>query len=289
MPIIEPAIRPPAEAESFLLQITTGCSSNYCTFCGAYQNKVFAVKPQEEIETDIAQEKRRNPLLRRVFLMDGDALVVNNERLIPILRELNSAFPFLSRIASYANGYNITQRTPRELQELYDHKLRLIYIGLESGNQEILDLHKKRSGVNEMIEAVLKAKKAGIKASVIVLLGLGGKKYSLQHVRDSISALNKMQPKYLSFLSLMLIPGTPLWEDAQKGTFEELHSKELLKEAHDIIKGLELTGTIFRSNHASNYLALEGRFPKDKNDLLKKLEAGISGKAWLKPEFLRGL
>ena len=221
--------------------------------------------------------------------MDGDALALKNDKLLPILEKLNQAFPKLSRISSYANGYNITARSDTELKDLYAHKLSLIYIGLESGNPEILNRCKKRSSVEEMIEAVQRAGLAGIKSSVIVLLGLGGKQYSAEHIRDTIKALNRMQPRYLSFLSLMLIPGTPLYEEAEEGEFKELDSQELLKEAYMIIQGLELKKTIFRSNHGSNYLALEGRFPQDKERLLKALEAALSGETGLRPEFLRGL
>lgn len=289
MPVIEPVIRPPAEADSFLLQITTGCTANSCTFCGAYMNKPFRVKSMVEIAGDIKEEKLWNPDTRRVFLMDGDALAVNNSKLLPVLELLNKSFPKLNRIASYANGYNITGRSDMELQQLYDHKLRLLYIGLESGSQAILDRCRKRSTVAEMVEAVRRAERAGIKSSVIVLLGLGGRKNSGLHVRETITALNQMQPRYLSFLSLMLIPGTPLYQEAQNGEFEKLESLELLKETLDIIAGLELERTIFRSDHASNYLPLEGRFPADKDKLLRVLEAALRGQVRLKPEFMRGL
>lgn len=289
MPIIEPVIRPPAEADSFLLQVTTGCTANNCTFCGAYMDKPFRVKSMVEIAGDIKEEKRLYPETRRVFLMDGDALAVNNSKLLPVLELLNSTFPKLNRIASYANGYNITGRSAMELQQLYDHKLRLLYIGLESGSQAILDRCRKRATVAEMIEAVRRAEQAGIKSSVIVLLGLGGRKDSGLHVRETIAALNQMQPRYLSFLSLMVIPGTPLYQDAQSGQFEELDSLELLRETQAIIAGLELERTIFRSDHASNYLPLEGRFPADKEKLLRILEAALRGQVRLKPEFMRGL
>ena len=289
MPIIEPIIRPPAEADSFLLQVTTGCTANSCAFCGAYIGKSFKVKSLVEIATDIKEGGRFYPETRRVFLMDGDALAVNNAKLLPVLEILNNTFPKLTRISSYANGYNITGRSDRELQQLYDHKLRLFYIGLESGSQAILDRCRKRATVAEMVEAVRGGKQAGIKSSVIVLLGLGGKKDSGLHVRETIAALNQMQPGYLSFLSLMLIPGTPLYEDSIRGRFEELNSAELLKETHDIIAGLELAHTIFRSDHASNYLPLEGRFPADKEKLLIMLDAALHGRIQLKPEFLRGL
>ena len=289
MAIVEPIIRPPSEAESFLLQVTVGCSANQCTFCGAYLNKPFAIKNFEEIVLDIQRGRSLHPQTRRVFILDGDALVVNNTKLLPVLKELNDAFPMLSRISSYATGVNILKRTDKELHELYAHQLKLIYIGLESGNQDILDRCRKRSSAEEMVEAVRRAAKARIKSSVIVLLGLGGKRYSKEHVKDTITALNRMQPRYLSFLSLMVIPGTPLYEEILNGDFAELNPIELLKEAHDIISGLKLEKTIFRCNHASNYLPLKGRFPQDKERLLDSLQLALQGELKLKPEFLRGL
>jgi radical SAM superfamily enzyme YgiQ (UPF0313 family) len=287
--IIEPVIRPPAEAYSFLLQITTGCSSNNCSFCGAYLNKPFKIKDHEEIISDIEECRKAYPDVRRVFLMDGDALAVSNSRLVPVLEYLNKSFPLLTRISSYANGYNITTRSDLELKELYDKKLKLIYLGLESGSQEVLGKCKKRSSADEMVKAVRRAAEFSIKSSVIVLLGLGGKKYSELHVTETIKALNAMQPRYLSFLSVMLIPGTPLFEEAKRGEFEELDANELLAEAYGILKGLNMKKTIFRSNHASNYLALEGRLPHDKERLLKQIEHALAGKTFLRPESARGL
>lgn len=289
MPIIEPVIRPPSEADSFLLQVTLGCSADTCSFCGAYKLKPFRVKDRKEITADIDRYARRRPETRRVFLMDGDALVLANSKLVPILEELDSAFPRLTRISSYANGSNITRKTDDELSELYRHKLGLIYMGLESGSQGVLDACGKSSSVEEMIDAVNRAAGAGIKSSVIVLLGLGGKKHSGEHVKGTIAALNRMQPRYLSFLSVMVIPGTPLGEEVRRGEFEELGPAELLKESYDIIKGLELKKTVFRSNHASNYLALEGTFPKDKTAFLNVMESAIGGEIRLRPESWRGL
>lgn len=289
MSIIEPVIRPPAEADSFLLQVTLGCSADSCSFCGAYKSKTFRLKDRKEITADINSCARRYQDTRRVFLMDGDALVLANSKLVLILEELDVAFPRLTRISSYANGCNITRKNDHELAELYKHKLSLIYMGLESGSQGVLDRCGKSSSVEEMIEAVNKADKAHIKSSVIVLLGLGGKKHSEEHVKGTVAALNMMQPRYLSFLSLMVIPGTPLAEEVRRGEFEELNSAELLKESYEIIKGLDLKKTVFRSDHASNYLALEGAFPKDKMTLLNILESAISGEIRLKPESLRGL
>jgi len=289
MPIIEPAIRPPAEAESFLLQLTCGCSSNNCTFCGAYLNKPFRVKGEKEIIDDIIKGAKLYSKTKKVFLMDGDALVISNKVLIPILSQINESFGKLTRISSYANGYNIVSRSIDELKELSKRKLNLMYIGLESGNQGILNQCKKKSTVEQMIEAVRIGADAGIKSSVIVLLGLGGKKHSGVHVEDTILALNKMQPRFLSFLSLMLIPGTELYKDEKQGGFEQLNSQELLQQTYDIIYGLELKKTIFRTNHASNYLPLEGRFPQNKQYLLNILQQALEGEIGLRPEFFRGL
>lgn len=289
MAIIEPAIRPPAEADSFLLQVTLGCSADHCSFCGAYKGKPFRVKDPGEVFADVDRYARRYPGTRRVFLMDGDALVLSNRQLVPLLEKLERAFPELVRVSTYASGANLTRKTDGELAELYAHKLRLVYMGLESGSQRVLDRCRKSSSVEEMVRAVPRAERAGIRSSVIVLLGLGGKKYSEEHVRGTVEALNRMQPRQLSFLSLMVIPGTPLAEEVRRGDFEELEATELLQEAYAMIRGLELKRTVFRSNHASNYLSLEGTFPKEKEALLKALSAALDGEIHLRPDAVRGL
>jgi radical SAM superfamily enzyme YgiQ (UPF0313 family) len=289
MAIIEPVIRPPSEADSFLLQVTMGCSADHCTFCGAYKTKPFRVKDPSEVFSDIDRYARRYPETRRVFLMDGDALVLSNTKLIPILEKLKQAFPRLSRVSTYANGSNVTRKNDAELAELYAHKLSLFYMGLESGSQLVLNRCKKTSSAEEMIQAVRRAERSGIRSSVIVLLGLGGKKYSTEHVKGTIEALNRMQPRYLSFLSLMVIPGTSLADEISRGDLEELGQQELLREAYEMIQGLTLEHTVFRSNHASNYLALEGTFPKDRSALLRSLKAALDGKVRLRPDLARGL
>ncbi len=289
MPLVEPVIRPPSEAESFLLQVTTGCSSNSCTFCGAYRGKPFRVKERAEIESDIEEWSRLAPETRRVFLLDGDALAVGRDLLVPILEKLNGAFPRLGRVGSYANGGNITALSDVALRELADLKLRHLTIGLESGAQEVLDRCRKRSSAAEMTAAVRRADAAGIRSSVIVLLGLGGREFRERHVAETIAVLNRMQPRNLSFLTLMLVPGTVLHRQAERGEFTLPRRDEMLREAEDIIKGLELRATTFRSDHASNYLPLEGRFPRDKEALLGNLRSALEGERPLRPEFRRGL
>ena len=284
MSLIEPIIRPPSEAGSFLLQVTVGCSANSCTFCGAYNTKRYRIKEREEIFSDIAEMARLSPETRRVFLLDGDALASGNDVIVPVLDELGRAFPHLSRVGSYANGTNITKRSNGELRELAARKLSLIYIGLESGSEAVLEGCRKRSSAAEMVDAVGRAREAGIKSSVIVLLGLGGRSMRDEHVAGTIRALNEMQPRYLAFLSLMLIPGTPLQLQAERGEFELPGPGELLRETRDIIAGLQLEGTIFRTNHASNYLPLEGRLPADKEKLLGTLDEALAGRRPIRPE-----
>jgi radical SAM superfamily enzyme YgiQ (UPF0313 family) len=265
-----------------------GCSANSCTFCGAYNTKRYRIKEREEIFSDIAEMARLSPETRRVFLLDGDALASGNDVIVPVLDELGRAFPRLSRVGSYANGTNITERSNGELRELAARKLSLIYIGLESGSEAVLEGCRKRSSAAEMVDAVGRAREAGIKSSVIVLLGLGGRNLRDEHVAGTIRALNEMQPRYLAFLSLMLIPGTPLQRQAERGEFELPGPGELLRETRDIIAGLQLEGTIFRTNHASNYLPLEGRFPADKEELLGTLDDALAGRRPIRPEEWRG-
>jgi radical SAM superfamily enzyme YgiQ (UPF0313 family) len=288
MPLIEPVIRPPSEAPSFLLQVTVGCSANSCTFCDAFNTKRYRIKEREEIFSDIAEMARLAPETRRVFLLDGDALAAGNDVIVPVLDELGRAFPHLSRVGSYANGTNITERSSGELRELAARKLSLIYIGLESGSEAVLEGCRKRSSAAEMVDAVGRAREAGIKSSVIVLLGLGGRNMRDEHVAGTIRALNEMQPRYLAFLSLMLMPGTPLQRQAERGEFELPGPGELLRETRDIIAGLHLKGTIFRTNHASNYLPLEGRLPADKEKLLGTLDDALAGRRPIRPEEWRG-
>lgn len=287
MPLVEPVIRPPSEAESFLLQVTTGCSSMSCTFCGAYRGKPYRIKERAEIDGDIDEWRDISPETERVFLLDGDALAAGNAFLVPILKRLSDSFPGLRRISSYANGRNITPRSNDELRELCANGLSLIYMGLESGSQAVLDRCRKRSSAEEMVLAVQRAGGAGIKSSIIVLLGLGGKDLSDDHVEETAAALNRMQPRYLSFLTLMLIPGTPLHRQADEGSFALPGQVKMLKEARDIIARLELQGTIFRSNHASNYLPLAGRFPRDKKRLVDTLDEALKGNTPLRPESFR--
>lgn len=282
-------IRPPSEADSLILQITLGCSHNKCTFCGTYFDKTFKKRPINEVFEDIDSVGPYANEITRVFLADGDAMVLSQDHLIRVFDKLNAAFPNLQRVGIYANARDILKREKAELEELRKRKLGIGYIGLESGSDEVLKNVKKGATAREQIDAVRRAQESGIKMSVIALLGLGGHKLSQEHAIKTAWALNEMQPRFASFLTLMIVPGTELAEQYGRGEFELLTPLEFLKELRTIVQDLELEKTVFRTNHASNFLALGGTMPKDKARILAELDRGIEGDAPLRPEFLRGL
>ncbi len=284
-------IRPPSEADSYILQVTYGCSHNRCTFCGTYADKPFRVRPANEVLEDIALAQRHIPDTRRVFLADGNALALGAERLVTILDALGPAFPLLRRVGIYANARDILGKTDDELAALGQRKLEVIYLGLESGSDEVLRRIHKGITAAEMVEAVQKLHAAGMRASVIALLGLGGKELSGDHAEQTGRVVSLMNPAYFSILTLMFIPGTGLHRQWQSGCFELPEPLELLSELRRIIAATDgLTRCIFRTNHASNYLPLAGTLSRDKARLLAALDAAISrGPSSLRPENWRAL
>lgn len=284
-------IRPPSEADSYILQVTYGCSHNACTFCGTYLDKPFEVRSPDDVRQDIALAHSCLPHTRRVFLADGNALVLGMRRLVPMLDELVAAFPDLQRVSAYANARDLLQKRPDDLAQLRERGLRLVYLGLESGHDEVLRRINKGATAGEMTEAVQHAQAAGIRVSVIGLLGLGGPELSAAHAEATGRVVSAMDPRYLSLLTLMLVPGTPLDRQWREGTFRLLEPEALLGELHQVILHLDgLSGCIFRTNHASNYLPLAGTLPKDKPRLLETLETAISrGREVLRPEAWRAL
>ncbi|MFQ6000826.1 MAG: radical SAM protein [Anaerolineae bacterium] len=282
-------VRPPSEAQSLILQATLGCSHNKCIFCGTYLDKGFRARPLKELFEDIDSVGDYAFSVRRVFLADGNALVLSTDRLLKILDKLNDSFPRLVRVGIYGNASDILRKSPEDLEELRKRKLGIIYLGLESGSDEILQFIEKGATSQEMIEAVKKAQAVGIDLSVIAILGIGGRGLSEHHARETARVLNEMNPRYASFLTLMVIPGTPLHDMVRAGEFDLLDPLEMLRELRIIVENLDLEGTIFRTNHASNYLALGGTFPQDKGKILREIERGLSGEVPLRPEFLRAL
>ena len=270
-------IRPPSEADSYILQVTYGCSHNRCTFCGTYLDKPFRPRPVAEVLEDIALARAHLPDTRRVFLADGNALVLDTERLAAILDALHAAFPRLRRVGIYANARDVPGKSDAELAALQRRKLEIVYLGLESGSDEVLRRTRKGITAAEMVEAVHKLKRAGVRTSVIAILGLGGTELSAEHAAETGQAVSRMDPEYLSLLTLMLVPGTELHRQRQSGTFALPDPADMLGELRGIVARLDgLSRCIFRTNHASNYLPLAGTLARDKTRLLADIDEALA-------------
>jgi radical SAM superfamily enzyme YgiQ (UPF0313 family) len=284
--------RPPSEADSLILQVMYGCSHGDCRFCGMYTGKRFRVRPSAEVAEDI---ERLAPWLkekvRKVFLCDGDALVLPTRSLVSILDLLGQHLPRLERVSAYANSHSLLRKSGEDLGELREHGLGMLYVGLESGDEETLAAMGKGVTVAEQIEGCRKAKQAGMALSVMAILGLGGVERSLEHARGTARAFSEIDPEYISMLSLMLAPGAQLANAVRRGEFEVPDALTVLGELREIIAGTDVTDAVFRTTHASNYLPLEGRLPADRSKMLEVLDRvlAMGAEAPLRPEYLRGL
>ncbi|MDJ0783390.1 MAG: radical SAM protein [Desulfosarcinaceae bacterium] len=282
-------IRPPSEANSILLQATVGCSRNKCTFCGAYQGERFKIKSDEVIMADIAFAAANCRRQRRVFICDGDALIIPQKRLVRILEAIAAQLPWVTRVGVYANAKSLKMKSPEELAELRRLGMGIAYMGLESGDDQTLKAVHKGADSALQIEMGRKARAAGIKLSVTVLLGLAGPERSEVHAIETGRALSAIDPEYVGALSLMLIPGTPLYADCQAGRFTPLSPTELLRELRTLLAHTEQTQGLFHANHASNYLPIRARMPKDKAATLELIDRALAGEVALKPEWMRAL
>ncbi|UCD91178.1 MAG: radical SAM protein [Desulfobacterales bacterium] len=282
-------IRPPSEANSILLQITVGCSHNKCSFCGTYKGERFRIKEDSIIMEDIAFAANYCKRQRRVFLCDGDALIIPQKRLMNILLQIKKQLPWVTRVGVYANAKSLKMKTPDELRELKANGLGIAYMGLETGDDLILKKINKGATSETMIQMGRKARDAGIKLSITVILGIAGKERSTIHAKETGRVLSAIDPEYIGALSLMLIPGTPLYQDYASGRFHLLEPNDMLEELKTMIAATNLSKGLFHANHASNYLPIKARLPKDKEATLKIIEQALSGKVPLKPEYLRAL
>ncbi len=282
-------IRPPSEANSILLQVTVGCSHNKCTFCGTFAGERFKIKSEEIVDQDIQFAKEYCRRQRRVFLCDGDALIIPQKRLVNILEKIETNLPWVTRVGVYANTKSIQMKTSEELAELHEHGLSIAYMGLETGDDVTLKAVRKGATAEKMIAMGKKIRKAGIKLSITVLLGLAGRERSMIHARETGRVLSAIDPEYVGALSLMLIPGTPLCNDHEEGSFPLLEPDEMLKELRQMISHTHLSRGLFHANHASNYLPIKARMPKDKERTIQKIDQALAGSIALKPEWMRAL
>jgi len=282
-------IRPPSEANSILLQVTVGCSHNKCKFCGAYNGERFRIKPDSVIMEDIAFAAEYCKRQRRIFLCDGDALIIPQKRLLPILKAIEKQVPWVTRVGVYANAKSIKMKTLDELKELKKHGLSIAYMGLETGDDVTLKKVSKGVTSDTMIQMGKKIRKAGIKLSITVLLGLAGPERSAIHAKETGRVLSEIDPEYVGALSLMLYPETDLYHEYKSGEFILLEPNEMLKELKIMIKNTNMSRGLFHANHASNYLPIRAKMPKDKEATLQLIDEALGGRVALKPEWMRAL
>lgn len=265
--------RPPSEAYSLILQVTAGCAHNKCTFCSMYKDKQFHLKSMNTVEEDLQEAQHFcGSRVNRIFLADGDALVLSAEKLIKILTLCREYFPGVKRISSYGRAGDILRKTDRELAALKDMGLGMVYLGAESGSETILKHVRKNVTTSDLIQAARKLKAAQIASSVTLISGLGGQKFLKEHALESAGLISAMKPDYLGFLTLMLEPGTPMKEEAESGKMKLLTPAQTVEEMELFLQHVDSEGTVFRSNHASNYISLRGTLNKDIPAMLRQLQ-----------------
>jgi len=293
MRYIEPLFRPPSEARSLILQVTNGCSWNRCTFCEMYTapQKRFNMKHPDEIAGELAGIADAGLPVRRVFLADGDAMTLSVRRLRNILEDIRRYLPDVQRVSSYCLPRNLRHKSADELAELRELGLTLYYVGCESGDDLVLERVSKGETFDSSLDALEKIRTAGAKSSVMILNGMGGARYSEQHAVNSARLMNAAQPDYLATLVLSFPAGVQRYQDGFNGEFEPLDQHGLFREMRLLLENLELERTVFRSDHASNYLVLRGTLNRDKEKLLATLDAALKapGSVPLRQEWQRGL
>ncbi|HEU19334.1 MAG TPA: radical SAM protein [Deltaproteobacteria bacterium] len=283
-------IRPPSEAKSLLLQVTVGCSHNKCSFCGTYTGVRFRIKSFEEITEDILEASTYGRI-ERVFLCDGDALIIPQKKLVPIMESIRANIKSVKRIGLYGNAKSIMRKTPDELRQLQELGLGIVYLGVETGNNELLKRINKGVDCHTMVEAGKRIKDAGIALSCTVLLGIGGIEMSSRHAVDTARILTAIDPDYVGALTVMLIPGTPLYDDYLSGRFKLPDTFGFLEELGIMVAHSDFTNCFFTSNHASNYLPIRAQMPGKKDEIIRLIHEVIKAndRRVLRPEFMRAL
>ncbi len=272
----EPLFRPPSEGNSLIIQVTLGCSWNKCAFCEMYTSKQFKARKEADVFADIEEFAPYASQIRKVFLADGDPLVLSTQRLLRMLEKLRATFPNLRRVSTYASPSNLSRKTEQELKLLKEAGLSLVYVGIESGDSEVLKAIDKGETYQTTIGGLNKSKQAGIDSSVMIINGVGGAVLTEQHAINSAKVLNLTQPKFASTLVLTAYKGLAHYKNRYKGEFTKLDTVALFKELHLFMTNLELENTIFRSDHASNSLVLKGVLGKDKQTFLSQIETAIN-------------
>ena len=280
--------RPPSEAYSLIIQVTYGCSHNRCAFCDMYDDKHFSMRPMEEIREDFELARRVYRRVERVFLADGDALMRKTDDLVQILGLVYGLFPECQRVTCYASPTSLQIKSEEELRLLREKGLKMVYMGLESGCDAVLERMDKGHTAAQIIAAGQKARRSGLQLSVTAISGLGSRELWREHAVETAQAFNAMNPEYIGLLTLMVEPGTPLEKWVREGSFYVLKPVEVMQEMELFLQYIDSPGSVFRMNHASNYLTLKGTLNQDRERLLQQVRQGLAGRG-LKDEFLRGL
>lgn len=280
--------RPPSEAYSLIIQVTIGCSQNDCIFCNMYKEKNFRVRNLDEVLDDFSEARKIYRNVGKIFLADGDALICRTDYLETILKFIRREFPECRQITCYGSPRSILLKKQEELEKLQKLGLSMIYMGLESGNKDVLEYMKKGADPDEMVEAAQKVHNAGIRLSVTAISGLGGRKMWKEHAKDTGKIFSRMKPDYIGLLTLMVEEELPLAEEIRSGRFELMNPYEILIETREMLKNMDCPGCIFRSNHASNYVNLRGTLNEDKEAMIRLLDEAIEGNVNLKTEWMRG-
>lgn len=282
--------RPPSEAYSLLIQVTIGCSHNTCTFCTMFKDKKFRVRPIKEVLEDLEMARRTYPVVEKIFLCDGDALCLSNEKLMQILTRISELFPECKRVSVYGTARDINRKSDAELMELLDAGIEMIYMGAESGSQEVLDKIHKDVTVREQIDAVKKAERVGIKMSVTFISGLAGLEGWENHAIETGKMITEMNASYASLLTLMLDPAAPIMNDINSGEMTLLTPEQIVGETYLLLENaMPKKSCVLRSNHASNYISLRGNLPEDRQRMLAQLKVAMENTGLLKDERFRML
>lgn len=280
--------RPPSEAYSLIVQVTIGCSQNRCIFCSMFKEKRFRIRKVEEVLEDLQDARNKYRYVEKIFLADGDALICKMTDLEAILHFIKDQFPECKQVTLYGSPRSILMKQQEDLDKLRELGISMIYMGLESGNDEVLTYMKKGVTSQEMIEAAQKVKQAKIRLSVTAISGLGGRRLWKEHAKDTGLVLSQMKPDYIGLLTLMIEEDLPLADKIRSGEFELLNPYDILIETKEMLKYMDCPDCIFRSNHESNYVNLRGTLNQDKEAMINLLDEAIKGNVHLKSEWMRG-
>ena len=280
--------RPPSEAYSLIVQVTIGCSQNRCIFCSMFKEKRFRIRKVEEVLEDLQDARNKYRYVEKIFLADGDALICKMTDLEAILHFIKDQFPECKQVTLYGSPRSILMKQQEDLDKLRELGISMIYMGLESGNDEVLTYMKKGVTSQEMIEAAQKVKQAKIRLSVTAISGLGGRRLWKEHAKDTGLVLSQMKPDYIGLLTLMIEEDLPLADKIRSGEFELLNPYDILIETKEMLKYMDCPDCIFRANHASNYVNLRGTLNQDKEAMINLLDEAIKGNVHLKSEWMRG-